>query len=210
MRATRGVPEIEGPSGCNHFKSQSGGGGDRRRRQALEVRRIADRLTSAGNHVVVLGDLNEGPEIEGSQAVNLSALLDNNTPLVMSTRYPPSIRDPGRAPSTHAGCATGSTTSSSRTASSAPSTAARFSARACWAPEPPARQRGRPTQRSKTEISRHPTTPLCSSTSISDRDSPRWSASVARSHTRPPPPLSARVVTAGGERAARAARLGPS
>jgi endonuclease/exonuclease/phosphatase family metal-dependent hydrolase len=66
----------------NHFKSQSGGGGDRRRRQALEVRRIADRVISAGNHVVVLGDLNEGPKTEGSQAVNLSALFDNNSPLV--------------------------------------------------------------------------------------------------------------------------------
>jgi endonuclease/exonuclease/phosphatase family metal-dependent hydrolase len=59
----------------NHFKSQSGGGGDRRLRQAREVRRIADGLIAAGSHVVVLGDLNEGPKTEGSQAANLSPAL---------------------------------------------------------------------------------------------------------------------------------------
>ncbi len=66
----------------NHFKSQSGGGGPRRQRQAAEVRRIVDGLVAQGQHVVVLGDLNEGPAAAGSQAVNLSALFVNNSPLV--------------------------------------------------------------------------------------------------------------------------------
>lgn len=66
----------------NHFKSQSGGGGERRRRQAEEVRRIVNGLIAAGQHVIVLGDLNEGPVVEGSQAVNLAALFDNNSPLI--------------------------------------------------------------------------------------------------------------------------------
>ena len=66
---SRDCPEynIKTPSGTNvyvlvnHFKSQSGGGGTKRKRQAAEVRRIVDRLVSLGEHVVVLGDLNEGP-----------------------------------------------------------------------------------------------------------------------------------------------------
>jgi endonuclease/exonuclease/phosphatase family metal-dependent hydrolase len=68
----------------NHFKSQSGGGGDRRLRQAREVRRIADSRIAAGEHVVVLGDLNEGPATAGSQAANLSPLFDADSPLVDS------------------------------------------------------------------------------------------------------------------------------
>jgi endonuclease/exonuclease/phosphatase family metal-dependent hydrolase len=66
----------------NHFKSQSGGGGEQRRRQAAEVRRIVDGLVAQGQHVVVLGDLNEGPATQGSQADNLRDLFDNNSPLV--------------------------------------------------------------------------------------------------------------------------------
>jgi endonuclease/exonuclease/phosphatase family metal-dependent hydrolase len=66
----------------NHFKSQSGGGGVKRQRQAAEVRRIVDGLVAQGQHVVVLGDLNEGPAGAGSQAVNLAALFENNSPLV--------------------------------------------------------------------------------------------------------------------------------
>jgi len=66
----------------NHFKSQSGGGGPKRRRQARAVRRIADRLVADGKHVVVLGDLNEGPASAGSQAANLRALFHNHSPLV--------------------------------------------------------------------------------------------------------------------------------
>ncbi len=66
----------------NHFKSQSGGGGAKRQRQAAEVRRIVERLVQQGSNVVVLGDLNEGPTAPGSQAPNLSSLFDNNSPLV--------------------------------------------------------------------------------------------------------------------------------
>lgn len=66
----------------NHFKSQSGGGGPKRRRQATEVRRIVDGLVAQGQHVVVLGDLNEGPATAGRQADNLTNLFDNNSPLV--------------------------------------------------------------------------------------------------------------------------------
>ena len=66
----------------NHFKSQSGGGGAKRQRQAKEVRQIVDRLVGEGKHVIVLGDLNEGPKTVGTQAANFSALFDNNSPLV--------------------------------------------------------------------------------------------------------------------------------
>jgi endonuclease/exonuclease/phosphatase family metal-dependent hydrolase len=80
--------EVLTPSGAvvhvlvNHFKSQSGGGGPQRQRQAAEVRRIVDHLVAQGQHVVVLGDFNEGPATAGSQAANLSALFFNNSPLV--------------------------------------------------------------------------------------------------------------------------------
>jgi len=80
--------EVHTPSGTvvhvlvNHFKSQSGGGGPKRQRQAAEVRRIVDGLVAQGQHVVVLGDRNEGPATAGSQADNLRALFDNNSPLV--------------------------------------------------------------------------------------------------------------------------------
>jgi endonuclease/exonuclease/phosphatase family metal-dependent hydrolase len=66
----------------NHFKSQSGGGGDKRRRQAAAVRSIADGLVAENQHVVVLGDLNEGLPAGGSQAINLEPLYANGSPLV--------------------------------------------------------------------------------------------------------------------------------
>ena len=56
----------------NHFKSQSGGGGEKRKRQAKKVREIVNGLVQQGKHVVVLGDLNEGPPTGGSQALNLA------------------------------------------------------------------------------------------------------------------------------------------
>jgi endonuclease/exonuclease/phosphatase family metal-dependent hydrolase len=80
--------EVSTPNGTvvhvlvNHFKSQSGGGGAKRKRQAAEVRRIADGLMGQGKHVVVLGDLNEGPTAGGTQAPNLVSLYDNNSSLV--------------------------------------------------------------------------------------------------------------------------------
>ena len=62
------VYEVTTPSGTpltvlvNHFKSQSGGGGQKRARQATRVRQIVDALVAAGRHVVMMGDLNEGPK----------------------------------------------------------------------------------------------------------------------------------------------------
>ncbi|MEX0786369.1 MAG: endonuclease/exonuclease/phosphatase family protein [Dehalococcoidia bacterium] len=66
----------------NHFKSQSGGGGDKRRRQAAEVVRIVSRLVAEGKHVIVLGDLNEGPASDGTPAANLRSLFTGGGPLV--------------------------------------------------------------------------------------------------------------------------------
>lgn len=80
--------EIRTPSGnvvhvlVNHFKSQSGGGGGKRRRQAAKVREIADDLMAQGKHVVVMGDLNEGPPPEQTQAVNLASLYDDGSKLI--------------------------------------------------------------------------------------------------------------------------------
>lgn len=87
---SRDCPEykVRTPSGTdihvlvNHFKSQSGGGGSKRQRQAAEVRNIVDDLVVQGQHVVVLGDLNEGPTTADSQAINLRELFINNSPLV--------------------------------------------------------------------------------------------------------------------------------
>src|SRR5437773_971142 len=51
--------EVRTPNGTvlhllvNHFKSQSGGGGAKRKRQAAEVRRIVNGLVAQGQHVVV-------------------------------------------------------------------------------------------------------------------------------------------------------------
>jgi endonuclease/exonuclease/phosphatase family metal-dependent hydrolase len=66
----------------NHFKSQSGGGGEKRKRQAKEVRKIVDSLVDEGENVVVLGDLNEGPAAEGQTPVNLRRLFLEGSPLV--------------------------------------------------------------------------------------------------------------------------------
>jgi len=66
----------------NHFKSQSGGGGDKRARQATQVRKIVNDLVQAGKHVIVLGDLNEGPRAGKTQADNLAELYNSNSPLV--------------------------------------------------------------------------------------------------------------------------------
>jgi endonuclease/exonuclease/phosphatase family metal-dependent hydrolase len=80
--------EVRTPNGTvihilvNHFKSQSGGGGSKRLRQATQVRNIVNGLVAQGQHVVVLGDFNEGPAAAGTQAINLSPLYDNNSPLV--------------------------------------------------------------------------------------------------------------------------------
>jgi endonuclease/exonuclease/phosphatase family metal-dependent hydrolase len=80
--------EIRTPSGVtlhvlvNHFKSQSGGGGSKRLRQATAVCRIVNELIAQGGHVVVLGDLNEGPATLGTHAANLAPLFNDQSPLV--------------------------------------------------------------------------------------------------------------------------------
>ena len=80
--------EVRTPNGTaihvlvNHFKSQSGGGGAKRRRQATKVRLIADDLIQQGKHVVVMGDLNEGPAAGGNQAANLVPLYENDSLLI--------------------------------------------------------------------------------------------------------------------------------
>jgi endonuclease/exonuclease/phosphatase family metal-dependent hydrolase len=66
----------------NHFKSQSGGGGTKRRRQATAVREIVDGLVAAGQHVVVLGDLNEGPRTENQHVSNFARLYEDQSPLI--------------------------------------------------------------------------------------------------------------------------------
>ena len=80
--------EVRTPNGnivhvlVNHFKSQSGGGGSKRKRQAKKVREIADDLMDHEQHVVVLGDLNEGPPNGTTQAINLAALYNNGSRLI--------------------------------------------------------------------------------------------------------------------------------
>lgn len=80
--------EVRTPGGqvihvlVNHFKSQSGGGGPKRLRQANAVRALADALVAQGQHVVVLGDLNEGPTSTSPHAPNLAPLYTNGSPLV--------------------------------------------------------------------------------------------------------------------------------
>lgn len=86
----------------NHFKSQSGGGGPKRKRQAMAVRTIADQLTSAGEHVVVMGDLNEGPSNVDSTVENFSRLYTDNSPLVEC--YALSQFDVGPRPGTFNSC----------------------------------------------------------------------------------------------------------
>ena len=86
----------------NHFKSQSGGGGSQRLRQATKVREIVDQLVAAGEHVIVLGDLNEGPPALGQPPPNLATLFDPAGPLVACYDLPGF--DIGNRPGTYAPC----------------------------------------------------------------------------------------------------------
>jgi endonuclease/exonuclease/phosphatase family metal-dependent hydrolase len=86
----------------NHFKSQSGGGGDKRRRQAREVRRIVDGLVTHGDHVVVLGDLNEGQPAPAEPPPNLATLFDPAGQL--TSCYQLDGFDAGPAPGTFDSC----------------------------------------------------------------------------------------------------------
>lgn len=100
--------EVATPSGerihvlVNHFKSQSGGGGPKRLRQASEVRRIVDGLVDRSEHVIVMGDLNEGPRRENSPPTNLRPLFDRNGPLVSC--YDLDKFDAGARPGSFNGC----------------------------------------------------------------------------------------------------------
>ena len=99
--------EITTPGGAvlhvlvNHFKSQSGGGGQKRRRQATKVREIVDGLVQQRKHVVVLGDLNEGPPPASGHAPNLAPLY-NNSPLIEC--YSLNGFDVGERPGTYDSC----------------------------------------------------------------------------------------------------------
>jgi endonuclease/exonuclease/phosphatase family metal-dependent hydrolase len=87
----------------NHFKSQSGGGGPKRSRQAQGVRTIVDRLIARGErNVVVMGDLNEGPAVLGQPPANLTPLFDPNGPLVEVYSLP--AFDAGPRPGTFQRC----------------------------------------------------------------------------------------------------------
>jgi endonuclease/exonuclease/phosphatase family metal-dependent hydrolase len=87
----------------NHFKSQIGGGGPKRARQAKGVRDIVDHLVAAGErNIVVMGDLNEGPPALGQPTVNLLPLFDKNGPLVDVYSLP--TFDPGPRPGTFGSC----------------------------------------------------------------------------------------------------------
>ncbi|MGA9161041.1 MAG: endonuclease/exonuclease/phosphatase family protein [Actinomycetota bacterium] len=87
----------------NHFKSQMGGSGPKRLRQAQGVRQIIDDLMAAGDtNIVVMGDLNEGPAAQGQPAANLVPLYDQNSPLVEV--YALQAFNPGSRPGTFQTC----------------------------------------------------------------------------------------------------------
>ena len=86
----------------NHFKSQSGGGGPKRKRQAAKVRDYVDALVAANEHVVVMGDFNEGPNGAGQQVGNLAKLFEPGSPLVSC--YDVDGFDVGERPGTFDSC----------------------------------------------------------------------------------------------------------
>ena len=100
--------EVDTPSGgvihvlVNHFKSQSGGGGNKRKRQANAVRKISDQLVADEQHVVVLGDFNEGPIDVDTTVTNFAALYKNGSPLVDCFSLPQF--DTGPRPGTFDSC----------------------------------------------------------------------------------------------------------
>lgn len=100
--------EVQIPGGrgvhvlVNHFKSQSGGGGSKRARQAIWVRRIVDEIVAIGQSAVVLGDLNEGQADEDTPAANFAPLYDPHGPLVPCYALPGF--DNGSRPGTFDSC----------------------------------------------------------------------------------------------------------
>lgn len=102
--------EISIPGGAslhvlvNHFKSQSGGGGDKRKRQAAQLRLIVDDLVANGERAVVLGDFNEGQADEQTPTANFERLFDPAGPLVCCYDLPASKFDPGPKPGSFDSC----------------------------------------------------------------------------------------------------------
>lgn len=88
----------------NHFKSQSGGGGGSKRlRQAQGVRDVVDRLIADGvQNIVVMGDLNDGPEDAGQPAASLAPLYGPASPLVDA--YSLATFDVGMRPGSFQSC----------------------------------------------------------------------------------------------------------
>lgn len=87
----------------NHFKSQSGGGGAKRARQAQGVRDIVEALIAAGEtNMVVMGDFNEGPTALGQVPGNLAPLFDPAGPLVDAYSLP--TFDAGPRPGSFQSC----------------------------------------------------------------------------------------------------------
>lgn len=86
----------------NHFKSQLGGGGPKRLRQATAVCDVARGLADDGQHVVVIGDLNEGPATKCGHAKNLAPLYGDESPLIDCYSLPKF--DTGPRPGTFDSC----------------------------------------------------------------------------------------------------------
>jgi endonuclease/exonuclease/phosphatase family metal-dependent hydrolase len=89
----------------NHFKSQSGGGGPKRARQAQGLRDIVDALLKSGEkNLIVMGDLNEGPDGQGNPSQHFAPLYAPSSPLVDVFSLP--TFDPGTKPGTFQSCST--------------------------------------------------------------------------------------------------------
>jgi hypothetical protein len=67
------------------------------------VRKIVDGLVVQGKEVIVMGDLNEGPSVPGTQADNLEALFDATSPLVDCYSLQPKFQI-GNRPGTYDAC----------------------------------------------------------------------------------------------------------
>ena len=86
--------EVQIPDGStlhvlvNHFKSQSGGGGEQRKRQAKRLREIVDELVAAGESAVIVGDFNEGQADEQTPSPNFAPLFDPHGPVTVCYELP--------------------------------------------------------------------------------------------------------------------------
>jgi len=89
----------------NHFKSQSGGGGPKRARQAQGLRDIVDALVASGDkNLIVMGDLNEGPDGQGNPSQHFAPLYAPSSPLV--DVFSLAAFNPGPKPGTFQSCST--------------------------------------------------------------------------------------------------------